>query len=32
MVAVEDNDPAEIVSVMRGYGILAEVGSRVCPD
>lgn len=25
MVAVEDNDPAEIISIMRGYGVRAEV-------
>ncbi|CAN0549766.1 unnamed protein product, partial [Ectocarpus sp. 8 AP-2014] len=25
MVAVEDNNPTEIVSVMRGYGVHAEV-------
>lgn len=25
MVAVEDNNPTEIISVMRGYGVHAEV-------
>lgn len=25
MVAVEDNDPAQIIEIMRGQGVLAEV-------
>lgn len=28
MVAVEDNDPAEMISVMQGYGVHAEVSRR----
>ncbi|CBJ26778.1 expressed unknown protein [Ectocarpus siliculosus] len=28
MVAVEDNNPTEIISVMRGYGVHAEVVLR----
>lgn len=25
MVALEDNDPAQIISIMHGYGVRAEV-------